>query len=84
MMRIYSTKSASMRPQCFHCGKAVPIAPTRTLAARFNEAAVFPLRKDASTMAEAVQEAVASMRPQCFHCGKHGAREGAPARDGLQ
>ncbi len=34
-----------MRPQCFHCGKSLPKVREFTESRRFNEAAVFPLRK---------------------------------------
>ncbi len=35
-----------MRPQCFHCGKSVRGRVFSAITRRFNEAAVFPLRKD--------------------------------------
>ncbi len=39
-------KKASMRPQCFHCGKPRNNQPRGSQYYCFNEAAVFPLRKD--------------------------------------
>ncbi len=59
-----------MRPQCFHCGKAVARAAYPWMGDASMRPQCFHCGKGAAVIYDLLYIMKASMRPQCFHCGK--------------